>query len=164
MKTEYMLLQLLDTLKKYKNISLRRAAIFKVEETKQDSPLSYISIPQVKVLTDIRFCQESLNAQRKLLYDEINKKKFHEKLHRARSNELVSLKGFSTWMKYGNIDPRAEGIYCYIQDRNIFWRDDALQCQHCGKAKKSKDYLATGCYRMLGYNYTRRHNEVLKCI
>ncbi|KAF7682765.1 hypothetical protein TCON_2016 [Astathelohania contejeani] len=23
-------------------------------------------------------------------------------------------------MKHGNIDPRAEGIYCYIQDRNVF--------------------------------------------
>ncbi|KAF7676595.1 hypothetical protein TCON_2689 [Astathelohania contejeani] len=105
-----------------------------------------------------------LNAQRKLLYDEINKKKFHEKLYRARSNELVSLKDSSTLMKYGNIDFRAEGIYCYIQDKNVFWRDNALQCQHCSKAKKSIDHLATGCDRMLGHDYTRRHNEVLRCI
>ncbi|KAF7683742.1 hypothetical protein TCON_1063 [Astathelohania contejeani] len=67
-------------------------------------------------------------------------------------------------MKYGNIDPCAEGIYCYIQDRNVFWRDDALQCQHCGKAKKSIDHLATDCDRMLGHDYTRKHNEVLRCI
>ncbi|KAF7684449.1 hypothetical protein TCON_0367 [Astathelohania contejeani] len=54
-------------------------------------------------------------------------------------------------MKYGNTDPRAKGIYCYIQDRNVFWRDNALQCQHCGKAKKSIDHLATvviGCLAM----------------
>ncbi|KAF7683200.1 hypothetical protein TCON_1589 [Astathelohania contejeani] len=67
-------------------------------------------------------------------------------------------------MKYGNIDFCAEGIYCYIQDRNVFWRDDALQCQHCGKAKKSIDHLATGCDQMLGHDYTQRHNEVLRCI
>ncbi|KAF7684550.1 hypothetical protein TCON_0259 [Astathelohania contejeani] len=67
-------------------------------------------------------------------------------------------------MKYGNIGSRAEGIYCYIQDRNVFWRDDALQCQHCGKAKKSIDHLATGCDRMMGHDYTRRHNEVIRCI
>ncbi|KAF7684130.1 hypothetical protein TCON_0671 [Astathelohania contejeani] len=67
-------------------------------------------------------------------------------------------------MKYGNIDPCTEGIYCYIQDRNVFWRDDALQCQHCGKAKKSIDHLATVCDQMLGHGYTRRHNEVLRCI
>ncbi|KAF7682581.1 hypothetical protein TCON_2199 [Astathelohania contejeani] len=103
-----------------------------------------------------------LNAQRKLLYDEINKKKFNEKLYRARSNELVSLKDFSTWMKYGNIDLRAERIYCYIQDRNVFWRDDALQCQHCGKAENSFDYLVAGCARMLGHDYTRRNNEVIR--
>ncbi|KAF7670486.1 hypothetical protein TCON_2855, partial [Astathelohania contejeani] len=70
----------------------------------------------------------------------------------------------STWMKYGNIDPHAEGIYCYIQDRNVFWRDNALQCQHCGKTKKSIDHLATGCDRMLRNDYTRKHNEVLRCI
>ncbi|KAF7682700.1 hypothetical protein TCON_2083 [Astathelohania contejeani] len=105
-----------------------------------------------------------LNAQRKLLYDEINKKKFHEKLYRAYSNELVSLKDSSTWMKHGNIDPRAKGIYCYIQDRNGFWRADALQCQHCGKAKKSIDHLVAGCARMLGHDYTRRNNKVLRCI
>ncbi|KAF7670934.1 hypothetical protein TCON_2792, partial [Astathelohania contejeani] len=67
-------------------------------------------------------------------------------------------------MKYGNIDPRAEGIYCYIQDRDVFWRDDALQCQHCDKAKKSIDHLATGCDQMLGHDYTRRHNEILRCV
>ncbi|KAF7683585.1 hypothetical protein TCON_1205 [Astathelohania contejeani] len=101
---------------------------------------------------------------RKLVYDEINKKKFHKKLYRARSNELVSLKYFFTQMKYGNIDPRAEEIYCYIQDRNVFRRDAALQCQHLSKAKKSIDHLVTSCDRMLGHDYTRRHNEVLKCI
>ncbi|KAF7675933.1 hypothetical protein TCON_2706 [Astathelohania contejeani] len=67
-------------------------------------------------------------------------------------------------MKYGNIDPRAEGFYCYIQDRNVFWRDIALQCQHCGKAKKSIDHLATGYDRMFGNDYTQKHNEVLRYI
>ncbi|KAF7683827.1 hypothetical protein TCON_0967 [Astathelohania contejeani] len=67
-------------------------------------------------------------------------------------------------MNYGNINPRAEGIYCYIRNRNHFWRDDVLQCQHCGKAKKSIDHLATGCDRMLGHDYMQRHNEILRCI
>ncbi|KAF7684396.1 hypothetical protein TCON_0417 [Astathelohania contejeani] len=67
-------------------------------------------------------------------------------------------------MKYKNIDPRAEGIYCYIQDRNVFWKDNALQCQHCGQAKKSIDHLATGCDRMLRHDYTQRHDLVLRCI
>ncbi|KAF7670517.1 hypothetical protein TCON_2837, partial [Astathelohania contejeani] len=151
-------------MRKYKNISSRQAAILKVEKRNK----TYLSLIHQYLslkysLTDISF-MSLLNAQRKLLYDEINKKKFHEKLYRARSNKLVSLKDSSTWMKYGNIDSRAEGIYCYIQDRNVFWRDDDLQCQYYGKAKKSIDHLATGCDRMLGHDYTRRHNEVLRCI
>ncbi|KAF7674876.1 hypothetical protein TCON_2730 [Astathelohania contejeani] len=146
MKNEYMLLQLLDTLKKYENISSRRAVIPKVkEQNKTHLSLIYQYLRSKYSLTDVS-AMSLLNAQRKLLYDEINNKKFHEKLYNDRSNELVSLKDSSTWMKHGNIDPRAEGIYCYIQDRNVFWRDDDLQCQHCGIAKKSIDHLATGCY------------------
>ncbi|KAF7683737.1 hypothetical protein TCON_1054 [Astathelohania contejeani] len=67
-------------------------------------------------------------------------------------------------MKYGNIDPRAEEICCYIHDRNVFWRDVTLQCKHCGKAKKSIDHLATSYDRMLGHYYIQKHNEVLRCI
>ncbi|KAF7683993.1 hypothetical protein TCON_0797 [Astathelohania contejeani] len=67
-------------------------------------------------------------------------------------------------MKYRNINFRAQAIYCYIKHRNVFGRNDALQCQHYGKAKKSIDHLATGCDRMVGHDYTRRHNEVLRCI
>jgi hypothetical protein len=35
---------------------------------------------------------------------------------------------------------------------------------HCRVANKIADHLATKCDRMLGHDYTRRHNEVLKCI
>ncbi|KAF7681017.1 hypothetical protein TCON_2369 [Astathelohania contejeani] len=104
MKSEFMLLQLLDTLKKYKNISSRRAAILKVEEqNKTHLSLIYRYLRSKYSLTYVS-AKSLLNAQRKLLYDEINKKKFHEKLYRARSNELVSLKNFSTWMEYWYID------------------------------------------------------------
>ena len=37
-------------------------------------------------------------------------------------------------------------------------------CQHCGKAKKAVDHLATRFDRMLGHDYTRIHNEVLRCL
>ncbi|KAF7678017.1 hypothetical protein TCON_2605 [Astathelohania contejeani] len=107
LKSECMLLQLLDTLKKYKNISSRRAAILKVEEqNKTHLSLIYQYLKSKYSLIDVS-AMSLLNAQRRLIYDEINKKKFHEKLYRTRSNELVSLKYFSTWMKYGNIDFRA---------------------------------------------------------
>ena len=53
---------------------------------------------------------------------------------------------------------------CYIQDRNVFFEQSRGRCQHCTKSTKSVDHLATGCDRMLAHDYTRRHNEVLKCL
>ncbi|TBU13559.1 hypothetical protein CWI38_0394p0020 [Hamiltosporidium tvaerminnensis] len=54
-------------------------------------------------------------------------------------------------------------VFCYIQDRNVFWGADGM-CQHCGKSGKTVDHLATRCEKMLGHDYTRRHNEVVRCL
>ena len=45
----------------------------------------------------------------------------------------------------------------------MFFGEKVL-CPHCKAATKTVDHLATKCDRMLGHDYTRRHNEVLKCI
>jgi hypothetical protein len=37
-------------------------------------------------------------------------------------------------------------------------------CTHCKERIKSVDHLATQCRKMLVHDYTRRHNEVVKCI
>ncbi|KAF7682659.1 hypothetical protein TCON_2125 [Astathelohania contejeani] len=164
MKSECMLLELWKTLEKYINISSRRAAILKVEEQEK----THLSL--IKHYLRLRYSLEDvsvksvINAQRDSLYGKINDKKLHEKLYRARLNEHINLKDSSTWMIHGNNNPRAEALYCYIQDRNVFWRETAPSCQHCSQAKKIIDHLATGCDRILGHNYTRRHNEVLRCI
>ena len=38
------------------------------------------------------------------------------------------------------------------------------KCQHCNEAFKTVDHLATKCDRILSHDYTRRHNEVIKCL
>ncbi|TBU20794.1 hypothetical protein CWI38_0022p0140, partial [Hamiltosporidium tvaerminnensis] len=81
----------------------------------------------------------------------------------SRKNELVSVSDSSRWLKRGNIRPRNEAVFCYIQDRNVFWGADGV-CQHCGKSGKTVDHLATRCEKMLGHDYTRRHNEVVRCL
>ncbi|KAF9760814.1 hypothetical protein NGRA_3010 [Nosema granulosis] len=58
---------------------------------------------------------------------------------------------------------REEGALCFLQDRNIFL-GEPTRCPHCGEAYKTVDHLASKCKKMLGTFYTRRHNEVLKCI
>ncbi|TBT98436.1 hypothetical protein CWI39_2434p0010, partial [Hamiltosporidium magnivora] len=65
-------------------------------------------------------------------------------------NELVSVSDSSRWLKRGNIRPRNEAVFCYIQDRNVFWGADGV-CQHCGKSGKTVDHLATRCEKMLGH-------------
>jgi hypothetical protein len=88
----------------------------------------------------------------------------HKKLFKANKNEIVSIRDSSTWLLRGNNKPRAEANFTYIQDRNVFWSTPDAICQHCNKNKKTIDHLATKCERMLGHDYTRRHNEVVRCI
>ncbi|KAF9761857.1 hypothetical protein NGRA_2372, partial [Nosema granulosis] len=75
----------------------------------------------------------------------------------------VSMKDSSIWLKHGNIPAKREGALCFLQDRNIFL-GESNKCFHCGDATKTADHLASKCEKMLGNDYTRRHNEVLKCI
>ncbi|TBU19855.1 hypothetical protein CWI38_0185p0010 [Hamiltosporidium tvaerminnensis] len=58
--------------------------------------------------------------------------------------EHVGVSDSSRWLKRGNIRLRKEAVFCYIQDKNTV------------------DHLATRCEKMLGHDYTRRHNEVFK--
>ncbi len=41
---------------------------------------------------------------------------------------------------------------------------ESAKCPHCNLTKKSVDHLATRCDKMLGHDYMRRHNEIVKCI
>ena len=103
------------------------------------------------------------DAQKSLLYSEIKNKTRHEKLYRAKSNEMVDLEKSSLWMTHGNISAKDEAHLCYLQDRNLFGGAPGI-CPHCKERPKSVDHLASQCNRMLGHDYTRRHNEVVKCI
>ena len=76
----------------------------------------------------------------------------------------MDVKPSAKWLKKGNNTPQSEGLYCYLQDRNIFFGQNKGKCNHCKSAEKSVDHLATKCGRMLHHDYLHRHNEVLKCI
>ncbi|KAF9762035.1 hypothetical protein NGRA_2263 [Nosema granulosis] len=58
---------------------------------------------------------------------------------------------------------KREGALCFLQDRNVLL-GETKRCPHCGEASKTVGHLASKCEKMLGTDYTRRHNEVLKCI
>ncbi|TBU10662.1 hypothetical protein CWI38_1622p0010, partial [Hamiltosporidium tvaerminnensis] len=141
LRSEHMLLQLLDCLEKSKEISTRRAAILKVENNNKTHLALIKGFLKVKYRLVEEVTKKSLEeAQLAKLYNEIEKRKLHSKLYNARKNELVSVSDSSRWLKRGNIRPRNEAVFCYIQDRNVFWGADGV-CQHCGKSGKTVDHL-----------------------
>ena len=79
------------------------------------------------------------------------------------SNELVDIENSSKWLCKGNISAIEEAHMCYLQDRNIFGSNPGM-CHHCRERPKTVDHLATQCNRMLGHDYTRRNNEIVKCL
>jgi hypothetical protein len=99
----------------------------------------------------------------KSLLVDIKEKECHERPYRMCDYELVDVKDTTVLLTKGNMKPRDEDVYFFIQDRNIFF-GERVQCLHCRAANKTVDHLATKCDRMLRQNYTRRHNEVFKCI
>ncbi|KAK1349054.1 hypothetical protein LUQ84_001735 [Hamiltosporidium tvaerminnensis] len=121
LRGEHMLLQLLDCLEKSKEISTRRAAITKVENNNKTHLALINGFLKVKYRLIEEVTKKSLEeAQLAKLYNEIEKRKLHSKLYSARKNELVSVSDSSGWLKKGNIRPRNEAVFCYIQDRNVF--------------------------------------------
>ena len=102
-------------------------------------------------------------AQKELLYSEIKEKTLHEKLYRAMSNDLIDIEGPLIWLTKGKINAKDEAHLPYLQDRNLFGGMPG-NCPHCKERIKSVDHLATQCNRMLGTDYMRRHNEVVRCI
>ncbi|TBU20279.1 hypothetical protein CWI38_0097p0020 [Hamiltosporidium tvaerminnensis] len=147
-----------------KYILMRRAAILKVENDNKPHLALIKDFLQVKYGMAEEVTKNKLDeAQLANLYNEIEKRKLHSKLYNARNNELVSVNDTSRWLKKGSVRPRDEAVFCYIQDRNVFWGAEGV-CQHCNTSRKTVDHLATRCEKMLGHDYTRRHNEVVRCI
>ena len=163
-KSEQMLLQLKSTLVRHQHTSTRRAAILKVEMDNQTHLSKIEDYLKIKYGIGEDLTDKLLGAaQKESLYSEIAKKKLHGKLYRARANPIVSLKDSSTWLLRGNIRPRDEASCCNLQDRNMFL-GAITKCNHCNNAPKTVDHLASKCDRMLSHDYTRRHNEVVRCL
>ena len=102
-------------------------------------------------------------VQKLSLYSEIKSKTLHNKLNNASENELFSIKDSSLWLRKGEISPLDETALCSLQERNAFLGDKS-KCPHCNSSVKTVDHLASRCDRLLGPDYTRRHNEVVRCI
>ncbi|KAL6120313.1 hypothetical protein NUSPORA_02971 [Nucleospora cyclopteri] len=76
---------------------------------------------------------------------------------------MVDLKGSSIWLKKGNIKVLYDVAFRFLQNRNFLQRK-RVNYLHCNSTRKTVDHLVTRCDRMLSFDYTKRHNEVLRCI
>ena len=80
--------------------------------------------------------------------------KLHEKLYRAKTNPIISLRDLSTWLKHGNMKPRDEASY--LQDKDMFL---GATYQYCNNTPETVNHLdAIECF------HKRRHNEVVRFI
>lgn len=163
-KAEKMQLELLNNLEMSKEISLRRAAILQtLKEENANLAIYDLYLKEKYGMKEAIDPKNLIITQKASLYSEIEKKTRHQKLYNVRNNELVDVKGSSTWLKNGNIRATEEARLCFIQDRNLFG-DSPGKCPHCKERIKTVDHLATQCDRMLYHDYMRRHNEVVRCI
>ena len=163
-RSEAMLLSLHDALRDGGVASTRRAAILHNEqEAKSHLALIRGYLAAKYHVAAEATTQQLTEAQQNTLYGEIRKKLVHQRLYRAAENSAVSVEDSALWLRKGNIAPREEAALCALQDRNLFMGAGG-NCPHCGKAPKTVDHLATRCDRMLAHEYTRRHNEVVRCI
>ena len=162
-RSERMLLELRNNLEVTKNTNTRRSAILKVE--KDNSSHLYCIKEYLSRKYGIEGeldCKKLEQKQKDSLYSEITRRNNHAKLYKAKSNEIISIKESSMWLKLGNNTAREEAAFCNLQDRNIFMCVPGT-CKHCGKAIGTVDHLATKCDRILN-DYTRKHNEIVRCI
>ncbi|XP_029654510.1 zinc finger BED domain-containing protein 5-like [Octopus sinensis] len=122
-------------------------------------------------ITEFLHCKYGTNTQGEItkslsrlqidsLLSNIKKKTLHSKLFESLDDNNFDIQSSSTWLKKGNISPKSEAMFSFLQDRNIFFRDPNSKCSHCKSSNKTVDHMATRCNRMLNSDYTRRHNEI----
>jgi hypothetical protein len=129
--------------------------------------------------THLGLIREYLKVKYMLNDDEINAKEIQDKQEQKRlgkikakrmhgllfadEDNVFDRKSSSLWLTKGNISSQQEGMYCKLQDRNLYFGGET-RCPHCKQGPKSVEHLATHCGRMLNFDYKKRHDEVVRCL
>ncbi|XP_029655345.1 uncharacterized protein LOC115229060 [Octopus sinensis] len=167
-KSELMLLHFLETLEKKSAICLRRSGILRVIKKEKPHMATIAGFLASKYgLTDKQSITDKSLKEAYVQYfsNKIKNKSLHSVLFRFKEDSNSDLKMSSEWLYKGNNTLRSEALYCLLQDINLFFSSArGALCDHCKKAKKTVDHMATRCNRMLNSDYVRRHNEVFRCI
>ncbi|XP_076384103.1 uncharacterized protein LOC143261870 [Megalopta genalis] len=163
-RSEYMLFNINQNFNETRNNNLRCSAILKVEEENETHLAAvdkYLNIKYDKQMLSVR---DILEVQKETLYNKIKNKNNHKKLYNVRDNELVSIKGSPTWLAKGNNQARSVRQHTALFKTEISFAVRRLYVPTAKKQRKTVDRLATKYKCMLGFDSTRRHNEVVRCI
>jgi ribosomal protein L37E len=80
------------------------------------------------------------------------------------SNKNFDVTESSMWLTKGNNTPQSERFFSYVQDRNILFGEISIKCKFCKEKSYDVEHMATQCKVLLKKDYTKRHDEVLRCI
>ncbi|EQB60996.1 hypothetical protein NAPIS_ORF01427 [Vairimorpha apis BRL 01] len=162
-KAEMMILNLKMKFEATKMIWKRREAILAVQHKAGTYFATIEKYLKTKYSLEAVNADHLLGVQKQILNNEISNKTLHKKLFKSVQHDGVSIKESSKWLSKGNNQAIHEAKLCFLQDRNIFFNEGGM-CPHCNKARKTVDHMATRCEKMLGHDYMRRHNAIVKCI
>ena len=84
---------------------------------------------------------------------------YFRNLEENRTDKLQS----SQWLLKSKISPQTEAWLAIMTDRNTFWINEK-GCKPCNRTSIDTDHLATLCPRMAAFEYTKRHDEVVKIL
>jgi len=159
-KSEVMLLKLYDFLAN--NPKARELVDF---ETREASHLGLIQgyLREKYKLNENEINEKVIKLKHvELRLERMKEKRMHSLLFVDEDNQIDRVNS-SMWLMKGNITPQQEGMYCKLQDRNLYF-GGATRCPHCNKGPKSVQHLATHCGRLLKTDYSKRHDEVVRCL
>ena len=138
-----------------------RLQVIKWCENESNSRLSKI-LPEIGDTygENIKSIPDLKEAQRSKLVELNEKKPVHTNSIR---NRRTSALDSSLWLRKISISPQEEASLALLQDRNLFWINKK-EWRLCPGMLNTADHAATQCYRRVQSDYTRRHDEVVRCI
>ena len=161
LKREGILSKMWSTLNNQEHMTYMRKMVVD-ELTKSNSDLLCIQQELQKKYGADKLAKDSLKiVQQHKLEQDIASKPNHSTLYKNVKSKSVY--DSSAWIRMGKNSAKEETAMVMFQDRNLFWLKPG-KCDLCGDKNKSIDHVATCCPARARYEYTSRHDEVVKCV
>jgi hypothetical protein len=160
-KSEVMLLNMKTSFEN-SSVGINRKRSILMLEKKNTTQLGII---QGYLVTKYKLKDETIDSriivdqQKENLKKGIEIKKLHQQIFELSKSNTTGMMETTNWLRRGNNSPKTEGLYCYIQDRNVMFGDMPVKCRFCKEVINSVNHVATNCTKMLNGDYKNRHGK-----